>query len=177
MPFYVISLIEHKSSVDYNITMQMLRYMVGIWREYETEMQTNGRSGGRTFRYPPILSIVYYEGMAKWTADMHFRNRIYMNDVCLCRKMNVPEEETCQLVEQVKERNMGYLFENMEKIDIQEERRIAAEERQKADEERQKRIEIEQKQKCISIIINSNNAHPKCPIETFEVCANLYIAL
>lgn len=34
---------------------------------------------------------------------------------CLCRKMNVPEEEAIQCVEKVKERQMGYLFENMKK--------------------------------------------------------------
>lgn len=39
MPFYLISLIEHKNQVDYNITMQILRYMVYIWEEYEKEME------------------------------------------------------------------------------------------------------------------------------------------
>lgn len=34
-PFYLISLIEHKSQVDYNVIMQVLRYMVYIWEDYE----------------------------------------------------------------------------------------------------------------------------------------------
>lgn len=41
----------------------------------------------------------------------------------LCMKMNVPLDEAEECVRKVKERNMGYLFENMEKLDIQEERR------------------------------------------------------
>ena len=42
-------------------------------------------------------------------------------------KMNVSEEEAKQCVDKVKERRMGFLFENMEKMDIQEERRKTAE--------------------------------------------------
>lgn len=36
---YVISLIEHKSEVDYDVTMQILRYMVCIWENYVREME------------------------------------------------------------------------------------------------------------------------------------------
>ena len=221
---YVISLIEHKSKVDYNIAMQILRYMVGIWREYEKTLQNSSKGTGgsrKGFCYPPIIPIVYYEGAESWTADLHFKDRILMSEMfedyipdftykvvrnhdysaeellsrkdamsllmlfnklqraedweeirklpkekvdgiiqntsdsvleiiaatiwSLCRKMNVPEEETRQYVEQVKERNMGYLFENMEKIDIQEERRKCAEERSKREEEQRKREEEQRK--------------------------------
>lgn len=80
---YVISLIEHKSSVDYDVTMQILKYMVCIWENYVIEMEEKeaadaegksyerGRSNHRSrinrrkdFRYPPIYPIVYYEGWA-----------------------------------------------------------------------------------------------------------------
>lgn len=37
--FYLISLIEHKSQVDYNVIMQILRYMVYIWEDYEKEQE------------------------------------------------------------------------------------------------------------------------------------------
>ncbi len=33
--YFFIALIEHKSSVDYNVSMQILRYMVYIWDDYE----------------------------------------------------------------------------------------------------------------------------------------------
>ena len=49
-------------------------------------------------------------------------------------KMNVSQEEAKQCVEKVKERQMGYLFENMEKMDIQAERRNTAEARKQAEE-------------------------------------------
>lgn len=35
--FYLISLIEHKSKVDYNVVMQIFRYMAFIWEDYEKE--------------------------------------------------------------------------------------------------------------------------------------------
>ncbi|MDO4331858.1 MAG: Rpn family recombination-promoting nuclease/putative transposase [Eubacteriales bacterium] len=56
----------------------------------------------------------------------------------LCIKMNLPVKEAEECVKKVKDRNMGYLFENMEKIDIQAERRKVKAERQKAEAERQK---------------------------------------
>lgn len=41
----------------------------------------------------------------------------------LCIKMNMSTEHAAQCVGAVKERNMGYLFENMERLDIQLERK------------------------------------------------------
>ena len=38
-PFYLISLIEHKSNIDYNVVMQVFRYMTFIWEDYEKEME------------------------------------------------------------------------------------------------------------------------------------------
>ncbi|MBR1914418.1 MAG: Rpn family recombination-promoting nuclease/putative transposase, partial [Lachnospiraceae bacterium] len=35
----MIALIEHKSTVDYNVSMQLLRYMVYIWEDYEKEQE------------------------------------------------------------------------------------------------------------------------------------------
>lgn len=75
---FFISLIEHKTKVDYNVSMQLLRYMVYIWEDYENEMegQQKGISKTKEFRYPPILPIVYYEGTGKWTASINFQDRI-----------------------------------------------------------------------------------------------------
>ncbi|MCM1467113.1 MAG: hypothetical protein NC086_03115, partial [Alistipes sp.] len=47
-----------------------------------------------------------------------------------CRKINAPQAETDKLMELVKEVKMGILFENMEHIDIQEERRKTKETRE-----------------------------------------------
>ena len=72
----------------------------------------------------------------------------------LCTKIHISAEETDDAVQKVREHKLGYLFENMEKIDIQqlrkeaeEWRKLGEEERQKAKEERQKAKEEQQKAK------------------------------
>ena len=83
MPLYMVSLIEHKSDVDYNVSMQLLRYMVCIWDDYAktVEKEHPGSSKNKGFRYPPIFPIVYYEGAGEWTASMNVRARIFMNEI------------------------------------------------------------------------------------------------
>lgn len=78
---FFISLIEHKTKVDYNITMQLLRYMVYIWEDYEKEMEKKQKGISRTkdFKYPPILPIVYYEGAERWTAARNFKDRVFFD--------------------------------------------------------------------------------------------------
>lgn len=75
---FFVSLIEHKTKVDYNVSMQLLRYMVYIWEDYEKEMerQHKGISKTKGFKYPPILPIVYYEGTGRWTAARNLQDRI-----------------------------------------------------------------------------------------------------
>ena len=79
---FFVSLIEHKTKVDYNVSMQLLRYMVYIWEDYEKEMEKKkkGISKTKDFRYPPILPIVYYEGSGKWTAPCNIKDRIYFDE-------------------------------------------------------------------------------------------------
>ncbi len=78
---FFISLIEHKTKVDYNVSMQLLRYMVYIWEDYEKEMerQKKGISRSKDFKYPPILPIVYYEGRGRWSAPRSLQERIVFN--------------------------------------------------------------------------------------------------
>ena len=80
---YLIALLEHKSAVDYNVSMQLLRYMVYIWEDYEKEQEKREKGISRTkdFKYPPILPIVYYEGRADWNANVCFRDRVFLEDV------------------------------------------------------------------------------------------------
>lgn len=75
---FFVSLIEHKTKVDYNVSMQLLRYMVYIWEDYEREMERQKKGISRTkgFKYPPILPIVYYEGTGKWTAARGIQDRV-----------------------------------------------------------------------------------------------------
>nr|WP_294668037.1 Rpn family recombination-promoting nuclease/putative transposase [uncultured Blautia sp.] len=217
---YVISLIEHKSDIDYDVAMQLLRYMTVIWQDYK-EMQNKkvkDSSKRRSFRYPLIVPLVYYEGTRKWTADLHLKDRIefaeqmekyipdfsyevisvsqYTNEELsmkrdemslvmlinkiqtpedcedfrkvseelvnsiysnapetikeiykkilwtLLIKMNVPVDEAREMMGEIGGRGMGYLFENMEKMDIQAERRNTQRERERADAA-EKRAEAE----------------------------------
>lgn len=54
--FYLVSLIEHKSDVDYNTIMQV-------------------------FRYPPVLPIVFYDGVDNWTAATRLHERVLFSDI------------------------------------------------------------------------------------------------
>lgn len=199
---YVISMIEHKSRVDYDVAMQLFRYVGVIWHEFGKiqNKQKKDSSSLKSFRYPLIIPIVYYEGKEKWTAGRHLKERIdysagteqyipdfqyqitgpsqYTNEELiekgdemslvmlmnkiqtpedleafrelseeivnaiyrnapteiqeiyekilwgLLMKMKVPNEEAKDIVDHVRGgHSMGYLFENMDKIDIQAERR------------------------------------------------------
>lgn len=81
---FLVSLIEHKTEVDYNVSMQIFRYMVYIWEDYEKEMErayNKGITKTRDFRYPPILPIVYYEGKGEWTAPHELKDRILCHEI------------------------------------------------------------------------------------------------
>ena len=80
---FVISLIDHKSAVDYNVVMQLMRYMVFIWEDYEKQMERvhPGISKTKEFKYPPILPIVYYEDSVEWSAAQQFQDRIFLSEV------------------------------------------------------------------------------------------------
>ncbi|MCM1543172.1 MAG: Rpn family recombination-promoting nuclease/putative transposase [Blautia sp.] len=81
-PFFLVSLIEHKTKVEYNVTMQIFRYMVYIWETYERDEEKlkKGISRQKDFKYPPILPIVYYEGRQEWTVPLDFKSRIIEGD-------------------------------------------------------------------------------------------------
>lgn len=79
---FFIALIEHKSGVDYNVVMQLLRYMVLIWEDFEHQMEKKSKGISKTkgFKYPPVLPIVYYEGQEEWTASTELAERIALNE-------------------------------------------------------------------------------------------------
>ena len=56
--------------------------------------------------------------------------------------MNVPVDEAREMMGEIGGRGMGYLFENMEKMDIQAERRNTQREKERADKaEKEKTIQ------------------------------------
>ena len=183
--------------MDYNVTVQLLKYMACIWAEYEKQFGTDYKDKVKTkeFRYPPILPVVYHEGSDSWTAPMHLKERIFLHELfekyipdftyflvdnhkfsnqellekqdemslimllnkiqtkadlseflhipadeinriveespeavmdiivmvmqALCTKLNLSRQDTEECVRKVRTRDMGYLWANMEKIDVQ----------------------------------------------------------
>lgn len=220
-PFFLVSLIEHKTAPDYNVCMQLFRYMVYIWNAYEREAEgiRQGMSKRKDFLYPPILPIVYYEGAAEWYVPLNFRSRVregntfgkyipdfeyylvplqgYSNEALMEKrdeislvmlinklqttedienfrrlpgreieailqntpehlvdiiakvlqafllKMNVPVPETEKLTDKVREKKMGELFADMEKMDIQAERRNTANAERRADQAEKRAAEAQ----------------------------------
>lgn len=111
MPFFMVSLIEHKTDVEYNVCMQIFRYIAYIWEAYEKEMEQQhpGISKLKDFKYPPVLPIVYYEGSRHWTAPLDFKSRIHHGECivgisverkCSCRR---GRERTRQSREQIRQ--------------------------------------------------------------------------
>ena len=204
---YVLSLIEHESEIDYDVAMQLFRYMSVIWQDYKATQNKKhkGVSASADFRYPLIIPIVYYEGKKEWTAGLHLKDRIdfseemieyipdftyqvvslnkYTNNKIqssedtkefqkvsetmvdsiyvnapdeikeiykkilwsLLMKMKVPSENARELMGGIGGRGMGYLFENMEEIDIGAQKRNTAREKQRAEAERQRADEEKQR--------------------------------
>ena len=178
---YVVSLIEHKRAVDYDVAMQLLHYMCAIWQEHKVAQNKiqEGVSRKKEFRYPLIIPIVYYEGKRKWTAGLHLKDRIEFADemgkyipqedlnkfrklsvvlldsiyanapeeikeiYCtiiesLLKKMHMPSEEIEDIMGEMGGQSMGYLFENMDKIDIQAEREKTKREKERANAEKER---------------------------------------
>lgn len=58
--------------------------------------------------------------------------------------MNVPVDEVKEMMGEIGGRGMGYLFENMEKMDIQAERRNTQREKKRADEAEKENLRLQQ---------------------------------
>jgi predicted transposase YdaD len=67
---FIYALIEHKSSPDLNVTLQLLGYMVQIW-QWWIRQEINSRNNRRR-RLPPIFPIVVYHGEAEWHIPLDF---------------------------------------------------------------------------------------------------------
>lgn len=79
---YLITIIEHQSSVHYDMAFRMLRYIVMVLTDYETEQERfqKGITKTKDFKYPPVIPIIYYEGSQNWTAVRNFKDRVYLSD-------------------------------------------------------------------------------------------------
>ena len=83
---FVYVLIEHKSYPDAEVVLQVLGYMVRIWRDYVR--QGKGRDGraARLKALPPIIPLLGYSGSAPWTGPTDLGEMIAADNpalVCL----------------------------------------------------------------------------------------------
>lgn len=133
-PFYLISLIEHKSKVDYNVVMQVLRYMVFIWEDYEKDMekQCKGNTKLEGFRYPPIIPIVFYDGDKNWTAATRLRDRIFLSDIFeefipdyRCLLMQLRDYSSGDIMEKNNELSILFQFDRINTVEDFEEMKKA----------------------------------------------------
>ncbi len=85
--YCVLCLLEHQSSVKYLMSFRILEYMILIWKDYIKEITNEAQKDNKNaepsqlkdFKLPPILPIVFYEGIGNWTAEMQFENKIYLD--------------------------------------------------------------------------------------------------
>ena len=124
-PFFLVSLIEHKSQVDYNVVMQILRYMVFIWEDYEKEMerQRPGISKTKDFKYPPVLPILFYDGKDNWTTTTKLHDRILLSDVLgaylpdyQCILMQLRDYSNAELMKRKDELSVVMMVAKLQKI-------------------------------------------------------------
>jgi predicted transposase YdaD len=59
-PAFLYALLEHKSTPDPQTPLQLLGYMVRIWRRY------GGTDASRLRNLPPIIPLVFYHGKQAW---------------------------------------------------------------------------------------------------------------
>ena len=81
--FFVITIVEHESEVNFRASFKMLQYIALVLNEYERETNKENKNISYTkdFKYPPVLPIVFYDGEGKWTAETNFVNRTEMSGV------------------------------------------------------------------------------------------------
>ena len=125
-PFYLLTLIEHKSSIDYNVVMQILRYMVYIWEDYEKQMEMmhKGISTTKDFKYPPVLPIVYYEGMENWEGEIELKDRILLSDVfeeflpqMKCKRVQLKDYSDEELMKKKDELSVVFMISKVWQMD------------------------------------------------------------
>lgn len=82
-PLFIITIIEHQSTVCHDMAFRILRYIVMVLTDYETEQNKlhPGITSTADFRYPPVLPVIYYEGSTHWTGAYNFKDRVQLNHI------------------------------------------------------------------------------------------------
>lgn len=138
LPFFIISLVEHKSKVDYNVVMQIFRYMSFTWEDYEREIEKKDelsvvmmldklRDATEFARLRTGMEAGYLGEVLSGSPEYLLGIIARMAEVLLSR-LNVPSEEAAAFTNQIKEKRMGELFSNFKGYDVQATRRQAYQE-------------------------------------------------
>ncbi|WP_158043579.1 Rpn family recombination-promoting nuclease/putative transposase [Skermanella pratensis] len=78
---FIYVLMEHKSSPDPRIDLQLLGYETRIWQDWD---KREGRdSEGRIRKLPPIFPLVVYHGEAEWRIPLSFADGLDLGDEAL----------------------------------------------------------------------------------------------
>ena len=91
MPFCFISLIEHKSEVDYNVVMQIFRYMAFIWED--SVRSTSSHSQQRLFR-GEVLSLTPENAQIRHSHARESVGRRVLNTRRFCRSCSTTVRKT-----------------------------------------------------------------------------------
>jgi len=83
VPLFVIAIVEHESEVNYRASFKLLQYIALVLADYEKEAnkKTKNISFTKGFKFPPVLPIVFYDGIDKWTAETNFLEKVELNEV------------------------------------------------------------------------------------------------
>jgi len=97
-PLFVITIIDHESTVNFRASFKMLLYIAFVLDDYEKEVNklesekrsTEGQNHKgkitqtKEFKYPPILPIVFYDGEDEWTAATNLKTWPSSGIRCRC---------------------------------------------------------------------------------------------
>ena len=75
---YIYILVEHQSSVDHLMPFRLLAYMVRIWERCVEEAGSKSRR--KSYLLPPVIPVVFYDGMQKWTVASTFVEKVENGD-------------------------------------------------------------------------------------------------
>ena len=102
--------------------MQVFRYIAFIWEDYEKEQEreTHGVSKTEGFRYPPVLPIVFYDGVKNWTAATRLHERVFFSDILgkyipdyQCLLVQLKDYSNAELMEKKNELSLLMLIEKL----------------------------------------------------------------
>ena len=89
LKMYVFVLLEHQGKVNFLMVFRMLEYMTKIWR---SRIKEAGKklSERKEYKLPPIVPIVFYDGIENWTAETEFQKKVEKYELF---KKNIPKFE------------------------------------------------------------------------------------